>query len=145
MSDKRMDLDEMFKFWGVEGSDNKKLLNFLIQSDEELSLFMDKFYTGHILKNMMAYKKHKREQNSMSREEFVTMMKLDTKQALEQLAQEPVNSDTHIIEYMSRSNVSYIEIYNKHKLYPHERIENIVTGNYITTLNSPDSFQIVLQ
>lgn len=51
--------EELLEFWGVEHEDNEKLLQYLIQTRQDLAEFMDRFYDGNIIRNMMAYKNHK--------------------------------------------------------------------------------------
>ena len=136
--------EEMFKFWGVEDKSNKGLLEFLIATKEDLSFFMDKFYTGHILKNMMAFKKYKQEVHNMSREEFVKICNEGKKKlALEKLFQEPVLSDTHM-RNVDRSNIPHTKIYDNFKSFPHESITNVINDNCIAVCDVSDDFLVVL-
>lgn len=135
--------DEILKLWGVHGSANKEMLRFLIKDEKSLLEFMEEFYDGDILRNMMAYQKHKRSMNGMTKEEFIIGCSDDIQKALEIVFQEPINL-AHT-RYMDLYNITYNDLYEKFKKFPNRSFLNLVKSEKSLS-NKPknDNFMLVL-
>lgn len=104
-------MEKMFDFWGAEHNEHKRLLIFLIRTEDELSEFMQEFYEGNIIKNMILYQGFKRRKYSMSIEVYSDMCKTDDIGATETLFQEPLTrSDMGMLK---KYNVNHRELYNR--------------------------------
>ncbi|AIF45399.1 hypothetical protein [Virgibacillus sp. SK37] len=119
-------MDEIFNFCGVNSEENKQLLRFLINTEEDMSLFMDKYYTGEIVPNMRDFQQYKRSQNMMSEDEFLAKFEENKKEALEGLLQEPISEN--MLGYMSKHSVTEKELYARYKQSPKRSYINLVRG-----------------
>lgn len=117
-------LSDMFDYWGVTQGDHKRLLTFLIKSENDLDEFMDEFYDGNIIRNMVKYQKHKRKINSISFEEFDRNFKENKKVALELLLQEPLSE--HLVDYMIEYNVTHYQLFGKFRKHPNKSYLGLV-------------------
>jgi len=135
-----LNLNEMFKFWGVRSRDHEKLLSFLIQSYEELDEFMNYFYNGDIIRNMIAYQKYKRGENSISLDEFSHEYKRNKKAALERLFQEPLSDSC--VNLMFKYNVTHVDLYCKFNRLPNESYLGVVKGVDFPEVGYSDDFLI---
>ncbi|MBD1222784.1 hypothetical protein [Virgibacillus halodenitrificans] len=130
-------MDEMFNFWGVNSEENKQLLSFLISTEEDLSLFMEKYYTGEIVHNMRDFQQYKRVQYELSEDEFLAKFEENKKEALEELLQEPVSEN--MLGYMSKYSVTEKEIFSRYKEFPERSYINLIRGYQGSVKPSYDS------
>ncbi|WP_419893620.1 hypothetical protein [Oceanobacillus kimchii] len=125
---------------GVEVGEHKLLLSFLTRNEKDLGLFMDKYYNGNVVKNMIVFQRHKREINKMSQDEFGIMFEENEVAALEKLFQEQVSERD--IERMNKQTLTYEEIYKRHTKHPHESLNNVLKDNLVKTTKRDDSYLI---
>ena len=135
--------DETLKLWGVHDTTNKEMLRFLIKDEKSLLEFMEEFYDGDILRNMMAYQKYKRSMNSMTKEEFISSCSDDIQRTLGIVFQEPINPV--YTRYMDLYNITYDKLYEKIKEFPNRSFLSLVKSKKSLS-NKPknDNFMLVL-
>lgn len=109
-------LVELFDFWGVEHEEHKRVLSLLIQTNEDRKEFMNYFYSGYIIKDMVNYQNHKRISLNIGFEEFDNMYEQDKLTSIETLFQEPLVEDD--ISLLETYEVSHIELFERFKQDP---------------------------
>lgn len=78
---------------GVKMKNHYDILDFHIHTLNNLQFFIENFYTGHIEKDVQAYRVYKKQQNQICKEDYSAIVKKDKKKALEALFQEPLSNE----------------------------------------------------
>lgn len=135
--------DLIYNFMGVDCTESKELLSFLIDSEASFKEFMDEFYNGNALESVMAYKNYKRKIHSMSEQEFKKAIEQeDVLSVFQKIFQEPLSKQD--IDQISKNNLTYTDIFKRYQSHPYESFNNLVKGNYLESNCIDDSFLIEL-
>ncbi|RBW69479.1 hypothetical protein [Bacillus taeanensis] len=103
-----------------------KMLNFLIQDENDFENFFYNYYTDHgrAFFEMAAYRQDKIEQMNVQQSEFEAMFQENKKEALEQLFQHPVESSD--VEFLNKkieeNKITVEELFKLHKGNPEYRL-----------------------
>lgn len=120
-------MEKMFEFWGAKHGEHRRLLIFLIKTEDELSEFMQNFYEGDIIKNMILYQRFKRRKYSLDIEVYSDMFVADDIGATETIFQEPLTRTD--INMLKRYNINHRELYNRLKDNPIGSYAELVRSN----------------
>lgn len=117
-------IDNLFAFAGVGQGDHKLLLRFLLQTDYDLDVFMEDFFDGDLIHNIISFQRYKRRKNQLSEVKFKEMFEKNKKIALEHLLQEPISN--HQIKYLSLYELTYKDIYRRFQNNPTESFMGLI-------------------
>lgn len=133
-------MEKMFKFWGVKHGEHKRLLSFLISTKDELTEFMERFYNGNTILNMIKYQKHKRETNKMKQASFLRLYHDNQIEAIQSLFQEPLTDAD--INLLKRYKVTPAQLYERLQLNPQYSFSEAVRANNHNSKTYSDDFLI---
>lgn len=133
--------ENIYGFLGVECAELKRLLDFLIKSEDCLKEFLEEYYTGDIYESVIAYQKYKKHLHRMDRQKFDNAIAQgDIKDVFERLFQEPLEQKD--IDRIYELNLTYSEIFNRYEQFSQESFNNIVKNNLIKINQVDDSFLV---
>lgn len=112
---------------GIEQYWHRKTLSYLLKEEGSIDEFMSGFYDGEYIPSMMAYQKHKREQNRLSVEQFKELSTTNEKEALEKVFQEAISDE--MLNTMRNNGMSAIEAHKMLLQHPRESFISIVRSN----------------
>lgn len=102
---------QLAEAFGVKFQRQFDLMIFLIKTKEDLDTFKQTFFSGNITKDLINFQEYKRKQNSVTKAEFLELVKKDKKMALETYFQEPVKKIHE--DFLYTTNISYPELFEK--------------------------------